>query len=527
MTSPLQPRECKVTKRENESFGFCLRLEKFKTGHLVRNVVKGSPAEKAGLRDGDRILRINGVFVDKEDHGQVAELVKKSENSVVFLVLDENSYENAQKEGVSFEPLGQKIIAQDQLEHPPLGSPNGAPGLVPQPHLCYLVKKGKSYGFSLKSTSGRKGLFIIDLAPRGPAVKAGVRPNDRLIEVNGENVENDTHEEVVEKVRRSGDRVMFLLSSKETDQYYSRHKMQLKREMATLKFLPHKPRELELKKGKNGYGFYLRMEQNGKGHLIKDIDSGSPAAKGGLKDNDILVAVNGDPVEALDHNAVVEKIRKCGEKTTLTVVDEETDTMYKMAHISPCLYHHATRCNPQAIPSTIQDAVPVQSPRAAEVLTRPTEENQKPRLSKLIKGPNGFGFRLNAIQELPGQFIKEVQKGGPADIAGLQDDDILIEVNGVNVENEDYEDVVARVHQSGNRLMLLVCGEEAYKYYKSQNIPITASMADPPSDDHGDPPAYAEIQAPEPKISLSSSSPPVAAAEENNEEEEEEEDTIL
>lgn len=66
------------------------------------------------------------------------------------------------------------------------------------------------------------------------------------------------------------------------------------------------------------------------GHLIKDIDSGSPAAKVGLKDNDILVAVNGEPVEALDHNTVVEIIRKSGEKTTLLVVDEETNAMYKM-----------------------------------------------------------------------------------------------------------------------------------------------------------------------------------------------------
>lgn len=43
-------------------------------------------------------------------------------------------------------------------------------------------------------------MFIVDLTPQGPAVKAGVQPNDRLIEINGENVENNTHEEVVEKV---------------------------------------------------------------------------------------------------------------------------------------------------------------------------------------------------------------------------------------------------------------------------------------------------------------------------------------
>jgi hypothetical protein len=37
--------------------------------------------------------------------------------------------------------------------------------------------------------------------PQGVAMKAGVLADDHLIEVNGENVENASHEEVVEKVR--------------------------------------------------------------------------------------------------------------------------------------------------------------------------------------------------------------------------------------------------------------------------------------------------------------------------------------
>jgi len=65
-------------------------------------------------------------------------------------------------------------------------------------------------------------------------------------------------------------------------------------------------------------------------HVIKDIDSGSPAAKAGLKDNDILVAVNGEQVDGLDHESVVGKIKQSEAKTTLLVVDKETDTMYKL-----------------------------------------------------------------------------------------------------------------------------------------------------------------------------------------------------
>lgn len=69
-------------------------------------------------------------------------------------------------------------------------------------------------------------------------------------------------------------------------------------------------------------------------HVIKDVDSKSPAAKAGLKNDDILVAVNGERVDALDHESVVGKIKQSEEKTTLLVVDKETDAMYKL--VSKC-----------------------------------------------------------------------------------------------------------------------------------------------------------------------------------------------
>ncbi|KFQ71561.1 Na(+)/H(+) exchange regulatory cofactor NHE-RF3, partial [Phaethon lepturus] len=461
MTSILQPRECKVTKNPQKSYGFYLRIEKDTAGHLIRNVEENSPAEKAGLKDGDRLLRVNGVFVDKEEHAQVVEIVKNSGNSVVLLVLDGASYQKAEKEGVNLEELGQKVsTGQQQEQQSPSPMANGATTAVPQPRLCYLVKEEKGYGFSLKTTEGQKGLFIVELSSQGAAAKAGVQNNDRLIEINGKNVENDTHEEVVEKVMKSGNHVMFLLSNEETDHYYTSQKMVLSKESANLRSLPFKPRLTEIQKGENGYGFYLRMEQNTGDHVIKDVDSGSPAAKAGLKDNDILVAVNGEQVDGLDHESVVRKIKQYEAKITLLVVDKETDTMYKLAQISPCLYYYKA-----------QDPTPVELHTEHKV-------NHKPRICKMVKGPSGFGFSLNMIKNKPGLFINEVQSHGPADRAGVENNDFLVEVNRVNVINESYDKVVARIQDSGDRLTLLVCSKDAYKYFQGQNIPITASMAD-------------------------------------------------
>ncbi|NXA47404.1 NHRF3 protein, partial [Nothocercus julius] len=466
MTSLLQPRECKVTKKPEKSYGFYLRVEKDTAGHLIRNVEKDSPAEKAGLKDGDRVLRVNGVFVDKEEHAQVVEIIKNSGNSVVFFVLDEASYQKARKEGVNLEELGQKVSTEQQQDQqsPPLKA-NGAHTAAPQPRLCYLVKESSGYGFSLKTTEGQKGLFIVEISSQGAAAKAGVKNNDRLIEINGKNVENDKHEEVVEKVKKSGNHVMFLLSDEETDQYYRSQKMVLSKESASLKLLPLKPRLIELQKGKNGYGFYLRMEQSTADHVIKDVDSGSPAAKAGLKVKDILVAVNGERVEALDHGQVVEKIKQSEEKITLLVVDKKTDTMYKLAQISPSSYYHK-----------VQDPSPSKTEEKVELHTE--QKVDKPRICKMVKGPNGFGFNLNTIKNKPGLFISEVQNSGPADIAGLKDNDFLVEVNGVNVMDEPYDQVVKRVKDSGDEVTLLVCSKDAYEHFQHQKSNITAATAD-------------------------------------------------
>ncbi|XP_076789093.1 Na(+)/H(+) exchange regulatory cofactor NHE-RF3 isoform X1 [Arvicanthis niloticus] len=483
MASTFNPRECKLSKQEGQNYGFFLRIEKDTDGHLVRVIEEGSPAEKAGLLDGDRVLRINGVFVDKEEHAQVVELVRKSGNSVTLLVLDGDSYEKAVKNQVDLKELDQSQ-REPSLNDKKLGpGMNGAVGMCAQPRLCYLVKEGNSFGFSLKTIQGKKGVYLTDITPQGVAMKAGVLADDHLIEVNGENVENASHEEVVEKVTKSGSRIMFLLVDKETARRHSEQKTQFKRETASLKLLPHQPREVVIKKGSNGYGFYLRAGSERKGQIIKDVEPGSPAEAAGLKNNDLVVAVNGESVEALDHDGVVEMIRKGGDQTTLLVLDKEASSIYSLARFSPLLY-----CQSQELPNGSVKEAPAPIPAPLEATGSDTTVDadadvdagdHKPKLCRLIKEEDSYGFHLNAIRGQPGSFVKEVQQGGPADKAGLENEDIIIEVNGENVQDEPYDRVVERIKGSREHVTLLVCGKMAYNYFQAKKIPIVSSMADP------------------------------------------------
>lgn len=65
-------------------------------------------------------------------------------------------------------------------------------------------------------------------------------------------------------------------------------------------------------------------------------------------------------------------------------------------------------------------------------------------------------------------------KDGAADMAGMKDSDILLEVNGVNVENRSHDEVVEMIHHSGNSLEMLVATKSIYDQLKATRMNITS-----------------------------------------------------
>lgn len=91
MSQPVlyEPRLCHVVKRADfDGYGFNLHAEKGKPGQYIGKVDDGSPAESAGLRQGDRILEVNSHNISSETHKQVVERIKQVANHTTLLVID-------------------------------------------------------------------------------------------------------------------------------------------------------------------------------------------------------------------------------------------------------------------------------------------------------------------------------------------------------------------------------------------------------------------------------------------------------
>lgn len=88
-TSMYEPRLCHIAKRVNfDGYGFNLHAEKGRPGQYIGKVDESSPSEEAGLRQGDRIIEVNGVNIGSESHKQVVERIKAVANHTKLLVID-------------------------------------------------------------------------------------------------------------------------------------------------------------------------------------------------------------------------------------------------------------------------------------------------------------------------------------------------------------------------------------------------------------------------------------------------------
>lgn len=95
------PRLCRIRKRADYSgYGFNLQSSETRSGQFIGKVEEGSPAQSAGLREGDKIIEVNGVNVTSESHQEVVARIRSQEDETTFLVVDEETEEFYSKRNI-------------------------------------------------------------------------------------------------------------------------------------------------------------------------------------------------------------------------------------------------------------------------------------------------------------------------------------------------------------------------------------------------------------------------------------------
>jgi serine protease Do len=144
-------------------------------GVLVNSVVPGSPADRAGLRNGDVITAIDGHPVDDPNalRNRVATTAPDSQVRLLFIRDGKEQQVNVK--------LGE-LTAESAK---PQRSSGGAGSAPEDRHIGVSVEPlTPALADELGVRKGMQGLVVRGVDPRGPAARAGLQPGDVIVAVN-------------------------------------------------------------------------------------------------------------------------------------------------------------------------------------------------------------------------------------------------------------------------------------------------------------------------------------------------------
>lgn len=320
-----------------------------------------------------------------------------------------------------------------------------------RPRLCFITKGERGYGFHLHGERSKGGQFIRKVEAGSCADLAGLKAGDRVVEVNGENVEHETHNEVVKRIREVDFRTRLLVVDRETDEYLHSRGLSCTEDLAIeLGNLSPRPSPA-------------------------NTPSSSPIPPFLLRENGLL--------------------------------SPRANRSYALSTVHPLTISHSPT-------PTVTDGKSSRNSVASSITTdtevepspEPTTE-LLPRLCHLLKGDSGYGFNLHSNKKKKGQFVRSVDPASPAEQADMRPGDRIVEVNGLNIDGLKHSDVVTFIKAGGDEVQLLVVDPETDELFHRLGItPTTNHLKEVYVDEV---PSDSMPPTPSPTIDLTSSHPPI------------------
>ncbi len=177
-------------------------------GIIVNSVVAGSAAERAGIRQGDVIIALDGAPVNETNafRNRIASAGPGAQ--VTLTILRDNREQKLTATTGEFKPEGEKT---DQDETSPGATGQGKLGLSVIPLTPEIASQ-------LNVRAGTQGVVVDAVEPAGPAAAAGLARGDVIQEINRQAVSSaDALRAAVEK---NGDKPALLLINRRGEQIY-------------------------------------------------------------------------------------------------------------------------------------------------------------------------------------------------------------------------------------------------------------------------------------------------------------------
>lgn len=264
---------------------------------------------------------------------------------------------------------------------------------------------------------------------------------------------------------------------------------------------PTVPRLCRLSREKRDdpYGFDFKTIRNEGRHVANNVKPGYPAYRAGLRDDDYILEVNGQPINGMEHESVVQLISSNTKAVDLLVVSDLAALSAK---------------SPGSLSNMTHDEVDL------DLITVPGQNNVT--FHRVVRPP---GVKTLGISLMQDGKISNIDANSPSDAAGLKPGDRIVEVNGVSVKDKNMKEIAKLIKANENNLIIGVISsgptpiptiqtnesslvKQVNEEHRQQTIPSPYPVTD--STGHGNLKNIVEeatrAQTPQPHSSLSSSS---------------------
>jgi C-terminal processing protease CtpA/Prc len=212
-----------------------------------------------------------------------------------------------------------------------------------------------------------------------------------------------------------------------------------------------------------GLGFNLEASSKPP-HLIRLVESNSPAAIGGLKILDVILAVNQQDVSEADYNQVRNAIKNARDSNVaieLLVVEQRFYQALQKKKI-PIDASQATIISTPATMPPEYSNFPKHQPRTCNI--------------RLNKSDTTFGFEVVNGEKDVGAYIQEVFPNTPASKTPLLKSDRIIEIDDKFVDKDVSKSILEKLGKAKAKgaVKLYVVDTDTYKHYQINKIPFVS-----------------------------------------------------
>ena len=214
------------------------------------------------------------------------------------------------------------------------------------------------------------------------------------------------------------------------------------------------------------------------GALVTYVDQDGPACRAGLKNNDVIVGFNGSKIQSPDQLQDVIHATQAGKTVSLTVVrDGQKKDISVTLGAWPTAMAHVRNLPPAPpmafMPPSVTPIPDIDIPSFTALSSRHgvVVENLCPQLSDFFGVPHGQGV-----------LVRSVEKGSPADAAGLKAGDVIVKVNNETVH--DMADWRRAMHVRAGKIPLAVVREK-HEQTLVINLPASRETSELKDEDWG------------------------------------------